>query len=233
MPKPDLTSLPPAVLDLWRDVELRSGNNIVWRVVTQCAGCMSTHLDGDIPVIECKEYTESGLAEELMHLLMRLDGSPDLWVPPSGPLKDALEMLGGLREHILIFPKLRQMGYDPSAEEAVEKQLRDLVETHQPEFSRIDQEPCLRAMYAMLYARSLIEICPGALRDECDVVFEKYPELRVCKRLGQRTAETLLKAGSSPDDAEQALQDCLDTLGIEEDTDVVSNQGVRRGFRRR
>jgi len=165
MPKPDLTSLPTAVRDLWRDVELRSGNNIDWRDVTECDGRMSNRFHGDIPVIECKAYTESGLTEELMHLVMKLDGFPDLWGPLTGCLKSAAAMLGGLQEHIPIFPKLRKMGYEPSAEAAVQRQLRQLEETHQPEFGRIAHEPCLsgnvRDGVCSVACRDLSRSCAG------------------------------------------------------------------------
>ena len=88
-------------------------------------------------------------------------------------------------------------------------------------FNRIQSEPCLRAAYAMVYARVQEETHAGEkLRGECDNILDAHHQLLPCKDLGQCVADIVAKMNRG--NARQVIHQCLDELEIAGYVDITS-----------
>ena len=224
MPKPDLNSLPPSVRQLWLDVETLAGHAIEWRDDPDLPARMGCCFDNKTPVIECRDYTVGSVAEELKHLHLSLEGFPDIRVICSVDGIDLAARLlnNNVLHHHIIFPELLKMGFDrwDYGADGLKCYINKLP-GESANFNRIQSEPCLRAAYAMVYARVQVETHAGEkLRGECDNIFDAHHQLLLCKDLGQCVADIVAKMNRG--NARQVIHQCLDELEIAGYVDITS-----------
>jgi hypothetical protein len=209
--------LPPQ-LDEWRtEIESRAGYPIDWQPAPCLDGAMDSGWTERRPVIRYRDYSEAGVAEELLHLLLDLDGYPRLAADEIRTLdRTTATMLQNILQHAIIFPRLRALGYQPDQGEceATARQLRRLDE-QKLDVSRLADEAALRALLAVFYVRVRRHCDAGEVQSRVDEMFagDEFSEVH---RLARGLTDAItLTASSSCDEYVLVGNRCIEILGTE------------------
>jgi hypothetical protein len=199
--------------NLVRELESKAGRPICWKHVENLGGAMHSDVLEGCPIIEYRAFTEEGAAHELLHLHLAYDGFPRLLCEENmNRARRTMVMLQDTTHHLVLFPKLKEWGYDPCAEETkgIERQLEQFREE---DFARISSEPDLRALYSMVYVRAWIESEDPKLQARVERIFADGP-LQECRTLG-KTIIKILRARnlSNNQEAYMTLSEAVQVLG--------------------
>jgi hypothetical protein len=105
--------LPDKLRILVNEIEAKAGCAICWEQDENLEAECKSNLEKGQPIIKYRKFTEHGSAHELLHLKLGLSGFPMCYY--LGNLNwefSAMSMLENVVHHLVIFPQLRQLGYD-------------------------------------------------------------------------------------------------------------------------
>ncbi len=204
--------LPDKLIVLVDEIEAKAGRPICWKQDEGLPAEMGANLVGGNPTISYRNFSESGAAHELLHLKLALSGFPRLICPEiMDPTMQAMIMLEGVVQHSVIFPKLRQLGYDDDERRAIRKQL-NLVQLEG--LDRIANEPDLRAMFSMLYVRTLTDCEDLSLHAKLQRLFSDE-RLQICRVLGEKVIEVIRSRDLSKNqEAHAVLEEAIAVLEL-------------------
>jgi len=183
-----LDKLPDKLKNLVNEIEAKAGCKIRWEQDKDLAGKMWSNVEGVVPIVKFREFTESGVAHELLHLKLMLSGFPQFICFDDDPrIELTVQMLIGAIQHPVIFPQLRQLGYKDDESEAIQKQL---IHFRRDDFDSLANDPVLKAKASMFYVRSLIDTKDLDLQTKIQGVFTDN-RLQVCRTLGEKVIKII------------------------------------------
>lgn len=202
------------------EVECLAKFPVRWESSSCIGAAMSSCIENGVPVVRYRDFSEASAAEELMHLRLRLLGMPGV---SYGPINNfggqAASMLLNVLDHHLIFPELSHWGFEPMSSECrgVATQLSCVASA---DFSRLQHESQLEALFAMLYARAQLDCNDAAVLDRVNVIF-CAPELANARDIGEQVVSAVRQLHTSPEQGayRSTLATCLSVLGL---TNIVT-----------
>lgn len=221
--------LPDRLVSLVTEIEARAGRPIRWKEDKNLFGAMYSNVWKGQATIVYRDFTEEGAAHELLHLRLTYSGFPTLSC--DGHLhitKQVMDMLLGAAQHIVIFPQLKEWGYNPHEAESrgIRKQLAQL---EKEDLDRVSSEPDIRALFSMIYVRVFLECEDAKTQSEAERIFDD-PRLQPCRALA-KSVIAIFRAWDLRDnlEAHSALNEAIKVLGqsdhIEiEPSEFASNQ---------
>lgn len=216
MDEPTRPALDPEVDAIRAEVEQLTGEAIEWRTDPDPKSRMrSTLRNGLYPQIWYRDFSQEGALEELLHIRLRLKGCPSLACHPNAKLTtQTRQLLENVVHHQIIYPEIRQMGYEPSEDSGIAEMLEGLIAT---DLSRIAKEPPLQALFAAAYVRSRLDTDSKDIHRQYDAFFSDY-RLGDAVALGNQACEIILNRRSDESGAiRDVYERCIDALGIEVD----------------
>lgn len=220
-------NLPPKVQELKSMVEKITGETVRWRESKELEGDMGAKL-ARIPLVEYKNYSHSGAAHELLHLKLDLLGFPGIRQKSyNGRAGVALTMLHNLLQHRMFFPQLKEMGFDEHAGECkAVKRMFAKLHREDIDVSNIPNEPFLKALFAMLYARTKEHCDKVIFHGLVDEVYaQKYMDL--AQAMGEAVLDNIkVTRESTPEHYREVLERCLDVLGIRDHVELTDRRKV-------
>ncbi len=213
--------LPDKLMVLVNEIEAKAGHPICWKQDKNMGGEMSADVVEGYPTISYRNFTESDAAHELLHLKLTLSGFPRLRCAANMNLTiQAMIMLQGVVQHTVIFPQLRELGYDADESGGIRRQLGGLREEN---INRIVNEPDLRTLYSMLYVRAKIESKDPDLMAELQSLFTDE-RLQGCRTLGEKVIKILrMRDLKNHQEAYAALTEAIAVLGR---SDIVTIENL-------
>jgi len=218
-------NLPKEVRELKEEIELRIPGEVCFQESNdqEIQGAMTIKLIAGDLVVFAKDYSHAGAAEELLHAKLGLSGFMNPRpTKPNNIAHQALTILHNLLQHAVIFPELEAMGYprDDGECKAVARQFTKLAK-QELESARIEEEPGLLALLAMIYVRA---------RKHCsEAEFHRltsglYTQAGYSKAIamGEGVFSAIdLGAGYTAEQYNETLSRCLDQLGFGEAVQLV------------
>lgn len=206
--------LPLNLQELVAEVEALAKAQVSWECLPEIGGLMSSAIQDGIPTIRYREWSEAGIAEELMHLRLMLSG-----VQLSSPENRHLvartaTMLQNIVHHHVIFPVLTEWGYQPSIAECngISKQLSTLENSNDLDRAKSDTE--LEALMAIVYARGHLDYITPDVVARLDSIFSA-DALSNARQIGNRVALAIRgQTEKSPEACLKTLVECLIVLGL-------------------
>lgn len=213
--------LPDKLTDLIREIEARAGRPISWKKNEEVGGEMHSNLLEGSPTIVYRSFTEEGAAHELLHLRLMLAGFPRLECAENLHItRQVMIMLEGVFHHSVIFPQLKEWGYDPCVAETrgIGSQLDKFKEE---DFERASRERELKALYSIVYVRGLIDSNDANLYERINKVFGDE-RLQASRHLGQNIIHLLDSHDlNNHAEARSALQHAIEILDLNDQIDVL------------
>lgn len=209
----EISKLPLHIQKLFYEVDSLAESPVCFEYTPQLEGLMSACIQNDIPKINYRDWSEAGLAEELMHLKLMLCGVLLTTKTNNHLIKQTAIILQNIIHHHVIFPELVRWGYKPNITECdgVSKQLI-VLETN--DLNRTATDSDLSALMSLVYARVLIDCgCPHIIA-RLDNIFSKT-SMSKAKYIGINLvsivrAQTELTAVASI----KTLSSCLELLDL-------------------
>lgn len=207
-------TLPPHIQTIQDEVEKLAHSSIRWELDPNLDGAMLSNIENSVLVIRYRDFTDAGAAEELMHFKLIFSGFPRLLCPQNCPfVSRATKILENTLHHHIIFPELYKLGYDPKRSECegIARQLKILSSA---DYSRLEKDPGLQAMFAMVYARAKLHCDDSNLVANVDTIFQAGL-LKNAHNAGEIVVTTI--RGQSNFEAQAlrtTLLSCLSALGI-------------------
>jgi hypothetical protein len=210
----------PSVARVLQDVEQKFGKPVRCEVVSSLTGSEGGWSSADVlpdgtPRIKLDKVagrTENEVILELLHLQLIADGFPDtfqLQVPmgvDANSLANAARQLNSLIQHRLTYPKMREMGFDPTKNYRPEIE-HNISGDRPPPWS--NQMPIL---FSVHYARvALLVDDPGLSRD-LESWYKSRGWVQYIEK-GKLVISSILAADpKTPDQATKELVACLNIL---------------------
>jgi len=204
--------LPDKLRILVNEIEAKAGCAICWEQDENLEGECWSNVEKGQPIIKYRKFTEHGAAHELLHLKLGLSGIPKCYYLGNLNLEfSAMSMLENVVHHLVIFPQLRQLGYDADERGSIRKQLNQV---RQKKFDRIADEPDLKAMFSMFYARAQMDTKDLDLQAKVQRVFADE-RLQLCRALGEKVIEVIRSRDLSKNqEAYAVLEEAIGVLGL-------------------
>lgn len=207
--------------DLVREIEARAGRPISWKKNEELDGEMYSNLVEGNPTIVYRSFTDEGVAHELLHLRLILTGFPRLECPENLHItRQVMIMLEGVFHHSVIFPQIKEWGYDPYVGET--RGVRSQLEKFREEdFERASRERELKALYGMVYVRGLIDSNDTNLHEQINKLFGD-DRLQASRHLGQKIIHLLHSHDvNNHAEARSALHHAIELLDLNDQIDVL------------
>lgn len=206
--------LPSQLQALVVELETLAQTPICWECLPEVGGVMCSLIKDGVPVIRYREWSEAGVAEELMHLRLMLSGV-QLSTPANRDLvaQTAIMLQNAVHRHV-IYPVLTGWGYQPSVTECkgIVKQLSVLESSTDLDRARTDPE--LEALMAMVYARGQLDCGAPNVMSRLDHIFSAEALLNAWQVGNQVTSLIQKQTDPSPDACRETFVECLDVLGL-------------------
>jgi len=156
--------LPEKVMRILRELEAAAGAKVEWRKVDKLSGKMSKDWEDDGPIVLFREYSHEGAAHELLHLLLDVEGFPGISRCNRWSANAAGTVVHNLLQHLMIFPRLRELGFDPDTREctANESLLGNIQDQSAGRFE-VESPHHIKAMYASILMRARQHCGVGAV----------------------------------------------------------------------
>jgi hypothetical protein len=210
-------NLPPEVEAIKGEIEQRSGEEVWFTPSDDISGAMTAKwIGGNEPVVFFKEYSHAGAAEELLHLILDLDGCFRMQIPNGGQLiTSAAIVLHNLLQHAVIFPRLETMDYsqDKGECESTLKLLSSLIEKYQS-LQEVTLKPGGTSLLAALYVRAKRHCTSATFESGLEPDFQQTGFLETLE-LGEELDQAIqLAANSSAEQYNAVLEKCVGILGL-------------------
>ena len=206
--------LPLKLQELVLEVEALAKASVSWECLPEIDGLMSSAIQDGVPTIRYREWSEAGIAEELMHLRLMLSGV-QLSFPGNRDLVGrTATMLQNVVHHHVIFPVLAKWGYQPTIAECngISKQLSTLENSNGLDRAKSDTE--LEALMAIVYARGQLDCGAPDVMARLDSIFSAGA-LSNARQIGNRVASAIRgQTEISPEACLKTLVECLNVLGL-------------------
>lgn len=206
--------LPLKLQELVVEVEALAKATVSWECHPEIDGLMRSAIQDGIPKIWYREWSEVGIAEELMHLRLMLYGVQLSFPENRHLMAQTATMLQNVVHHHVIFPVLANWGYQPSIAECngISKQLSTLENSN--DLDRATSDTDLEALMAIVYARAQLDCGTPDVIARLDSVFSA-DALSNARQIGNRVVSTIrAQTEISPEACLKTLGQCLDVLGV-------------------
>jgi len=219
------SELPQPIEQIKNDIEKLSGAPVRFKEDSRIHGAMKVEIENGTgrPIIIYQsenKLCEGGVSEELMHLNLGYAGYPRIkYLGNEKHAAQAAVILDNVLQHSIIFPQLESLGYNPrDSEYSPVKNSLDQMEI--ADFTRLRDEPYLRAMFAVAYVRSkLFCLDDIQLQERTDQIFESAALVHVREMAQEVIGRVKNLPGKSKPEYIETLDHCLSELKL---SDIVS-----------